>query len=160
MSTAVEYPPKQTVNGSMIEISGRSMSTEVEVRPEQTTASLMSDILVDLQHLIEQQFKLARREIEVGLRLRAVAAAVFGLGVVILFLAAIAVCLSLSHLLHWVASPPGTDPASLPLWACHAVVAAVLAVIGVIVACVGRAKFMSIVPLPHSAAEILQENVP
>ena len=160
MSTAVEYPPEQTVSSSMIETSGRSMSTDVEDPPEQTTASLVSDILGDLQHLIEQQFQLARREIEVGLRQRAAAAAVFGLGVVILFLAAIAVCLALSHLLHWVASPPGTDPASLPLWACHAVVAAVLAVSGVIFACVGRAKFRSIDPLPSSATDNLQEHIP
>ena len=160
MFTAVEDRSEQTVNGSMIEIPGRSMSAEVEVRPEPTTASLMSEILVDLQHLIEQQFKLARRELEVGLKLRAVAAAVFGLGLVILFLAAIAACLTLSHLLHWVMSPPGTDPASLPLWACHAVVAAVLAVSGVLIAFVGRGKFMSIVPQPNSAAGILKENFP
>jgi hypothetical protein len=64
-------------------------------------------------------------------------------------------CLSLSHLLHWMASPIGTDPAWLPLWACHAVVAAVLVVIGVIVACVGRTKFNSIVPFQNPTTDIL-----
>ena len=160
MSTAVEYPPEQIVRSSMIESSGRAMSPDLEEPPAQTAASLVTGIVGDLQRLVEQQFQLARREIEEGLRLRAAAAAVFGLGMVVFFLDAIVLCLALAHLLHWVTSPSGTDPAWFPLWACHAVVAAVLAVSGTIFACVGRAKFMSIVPLPKSAAEILQENIP
>ena len=135
------------------------MLTDIEYPPEQTAASLVSGILGDLQQLVDQQFQLTRREIEVELRQRAEAAAVFGLGVGFLFLAAISLCLSLSHLLHWVASPIGTDPASFPLWACHAVVAAVLAITGGIVACVGRAKFKSIVPFQNPTAEIIQENL-
>ena len=136
------------------------MPIDVENLPEQTAASLVSGILGDLQHLVEQQFQLTRREIEVELRQRATAAAVFGFGMGILFLAVIAVCLTLSHLLHWVASPPGTDPAWLPMWACHAAVAAVLTVSGVTFACVGRAKFRSINPYQNPATEIMQEHVP
>lgn len=135
-----------------------SIGIEVENPPEQTTASLMSGIFADLKHLVEQQFELTRQEIEVGLRQRAKAAAVFGLGMGILVLAAAVLCLTLSHLLHWAASPPGTDPAWLPLWACHAVVAAMLAVSGVIVASVGRAKFRSIEPLTSSDTDLLQES--
>lgn len=120
------------------------MSTEVENPPEQTAASLVSGILGDLQHLVEQQFQLTRREIEEELRQRAAAAAVLGLGMGVFFLDAIVLCLSLAHLLHWMASPLGTDPAWLPLWACYTVVAAVLAVGGGILALVGRARFRSI----------------
>ena len=134
------------------------MSFDIEDPPEQTTSSLVSGIFGDLKHLVEQQFQLTRREIEEGLRQRAVAAAVIGLGVGILFLAAVALCLSLSLLLHWSASPPGTDPAWLPLWACHAIVAAVLAVSGVTVACVGRRKYKSIDPPQSFATDILQEH--
>ena len=134
------------------------MSIDIEDPPEQTTSSLVSGIFGDLKRLVEQQFQLTRQEIEDGLRQRAVAAAVVGLGVGILFLAAVALCLSLSHLLHWSASPPSTDPAWLPLWACHAIVAAVLAVSGVTVACVGRTKFKSIDPPQSSATDILQEH--
>ena len=136
------------------------MSTCVKDPPEQTAASLVSDILSDLQHLVEQQFLLTRREIEVELRQRAAAAAVFGLGVGILFLDAIVLCLTLAHLLHWVASPPGTDPAWLPLWGCYAVVTVVLAVIGGILAQVGRARFKSIHSCQNPATEIVQELVP
>ena len=136
------------------------MSTDVEYLPEQTTASLVNGILCDLQRLVEQQFELTRQEIEEGLRRRAAAAAVFGLGAGILFLAAVALCQTLAHLLHWTASPHGIDPASFPLWACHAVVAAVLAVGGVTLLYVGRAKFRSLEPLQNSAIEILQEYSP
>ena len=136
------------------------MSTDVEYLPEQTTASLVNGILCDLQRLVEQQFELTRQEIEEGLRRRAAAAAVFGLGAGFLFLAAVALCQTLAHLLHWTASPHGIDPASFPLWACHAVVAAVLAVGGVTLLCVGRAKFRSLEPLQNSAIEILQEYSP
>ncbi|MBC7819098.1 MAG: phage holin family protein [Planctomycetaceae bacterium] len=134
------------------------MSIDIEDPPEQTTASLVSGIFGDLKHLVEQQFQLTRQEIETGLRQRAAAAAVIGFGLGILFLAAVAICLTFSHLLHWAASPPGTDPAWMPLWVCHAVVAAVLAVSGVTVACVGRAKFRSIDPLQRPDNEILQEH--
>ncbi len=136
------------------------MLTDIEYPPEQTAASLVSGILGDLQHLVDQQFQLTRREIEVELRQRAEATAVFGVGVGFLFLAAISLCLTFSQLLHWVASPTGTDPAWFPLWACHAVVAAVLAVIGGLFAVVGRTKFKSIVPFHNPITEILQERLP
>ena len=135
------------------------MSTDLEDPPEQTAASLVSGILGDLQHLVEQQFQLTRREIEEELRQRAAAAAVFGVGVGFLFLDAIVLCLTLAHLLHWVASPPGTDPAWLPLWACHAVLAAVLTVGGGILALIGRARFRAIDPFQNPATEIMQEHV-
>jgi hypothetical protein len=136
------------------------MSTEVEYPPEQNAATLVSGILGDLQHLVGQQFHLTRREIEEDLRRRAAAAAVFGIGMGVFFLDAIVLCLTLAHLLHSVASPPGTDPAWLPLWACHAMVAAGLAVIGGILVGVGRAKFKIIEPFPNPLTEIWQEFAP
>ncbi len=129
-------------------------------RPDQTAASLLSGILGDLQHLVEQQFQLTRREIEDEIRQRAIAAAVFALGVTILLVGAIVFCFGLAQLLHWATLPGGTDPAWLPLWACHAVVAAVLAAIGGIVAHMGRVKFKSTVPFHNPLSELLQERAP
>ena len=131
------------------------MSTDVEVPPVQTAASLVSGILGDLQHLVEQQFQLTRREVEEELRQRAAAAAVFAVGMGVFFLDAIILCLTLAHLLHWMASPPGTDPAWFPLWACYAVVATVLIVIGGILTQVGRVRFSTINPYQNPATEIL-----
>jgi hypothetical protein len=136
------------------------MSTDLEAPPEPTAASLVSGILGDLHHLVEQQFQLTRREIEDELRQRATATAIFGVGAAFLFLATVVLCLTVAHLLHWLTSPPETDPASLPLWACHGAVAAGLAAIGAILAQVGRVRFRSIDRFPNPATEILQEQIP
>ena len=136
------------------------MSTDVERPPEQTAAALLSGILGDLQQLVEQQFELTRREIEEELRLRATAATAFGLGIGVMFLDAIVLCMTLAHLMHWMASPPGTDPAVIPLWACYGVVAAVLVVIGGSMTLVARSRFRSVVPFQNPMTEIVQEHLP
>ncbi len=120
------------------------MSTDIKVPSEQTTSALVSDLFDDFKHLVELQFQLTRREIKVELRKRASAAVVCALGVGMLFLAAIVGCLTVVHLLHWVALPPRADLAWLPLWASYAVVTAVIAVSGGILALVGRVRFRSI----------------
>ncbi len=134
------------------------MAIELESPPEQTAASLVSGILDDLQQLVEQQFHLTRREIEVEFRLRASAAAVVGLGVAVLFLAAIVLCLTVSHLMHWLASSSGSDPASLPLWGCYGIVALALAVSGSTVAYVGRQQLRSIDSRRCSVSDDFQEH--
>ena len=136
------------------------MATDIDAPVEQTAASLVSGILGDLQQLVEQQFQLTRREIEDELSRRAMAAAVFAAGLGVLFLDAIEICLTFAHGLHWGTSPPGTDPAWLPLWVCHGVPAVVLFVIGGILVQVGRARFRSIEPSQNPVTEILQEHVP
>ena len=129
-------------------------------RPEQTAASLRSDILADLQRLVEQQFQWTRREVADEIRKRAIAAAVFALGATILFLGAIVFCFGLVDLLHWATLPGGTNSAGLPLWECCALVAAVLAVIGGFVAHVGRLKFRSTAPFYSPISELMQEHGP
>ncbi len=135
------------------------LPVQLEPAPVQTAASLVSGILGDLQHLVEQQFQLTRMQIAAELRERVAAAAVLATGVLLLLVSAIFVCLSVSHLLHWMTSPLGIDPASLPLWACHAVVAAILSLTGGILACVGRAQFRSIVPFRNPITEIMKETL-
>lgn len=136
------------------------MSTNVDGPTGQTAASLLSGILVDLQCLVGQQLQLTLREVEDELREQGAAATVFGIGVGVLFLDAIVGCLALTHLLHWVTSPPGTDPAQLPLWACHAVVALVLTLIGGVLTTVGRVRFKSNEQFRSPCTEIQQEHVP
>ena len=133
------------------------MSIELEDPPERTAASLVSGILGDLHHLVQQQFELTRREIEVELRQYAAAGAILGLGAAMLLVSGIAVSLALSHLLHWTMSPAGTDSASFPLWACHGVVAAGFAVVGAIMVSTGRARFRSSNDPNHPDQKCLQE---
>ncbi len=134
------------------------IGTVSAARPDQTAASLVSGILGDLQHLVEQQFQLTRREIEDEIRQSAIAAAVFASGAVVLFLGAAVFCLGLVHLLHWISMPRNADTAWLPLWACHAFVAAVLAVAGALVLYIGRVKFSSIHSFQNPLTELLQEH--
>jgi ElaB/YqjD/DUF883 family membrane-anchored ribosome-binding protein len=109
---------------------GGAAAEALETPPVQSAAALVGGIVGDLKSLIEQQLQLTRMQIESELRQRFVAAAVFTAGVVTLSVGTIFVCFSVSHLLHWIASPVGADPAAYPLWMCHGVVAVILGVMG------------------------------
>ena len=135
------------------------MAADVQSPPEPSTLALVSGILVDLEHLVEQQLQLTRREIEEELRQSSVAAALLGLGFGVLFLAANTICLSGAHLLHWATSPSGTDPAQLPLWACHAIVALLLVVAGGILTQVARSRFRSVPQCRNPLTEIMEEPI-
>jgi len=134
------------------------MATEVQNHSDTSLTSLVTGIVSDIQDLVKQQLQLTRREIEDDLRKTKEAASILALGLGIAFLGAIPFCLMLVHLLHWLTSPAPTDPARLPLWACHGVVALVLFVIGGSLAAVGRGKFNTVRPLENTT-EALKENV-
>ena len=76
-----------------------------------------------------------------------------------LLLAAFMACLALSHLLHWLTAPAATDVAKLPLWACHAIVAAVLGVVGYVTVSSASKLFATIDPLNGPTAEAIKDNV-
>jgi len=135
------------------------MSAEVQGPPEPSTLALVSGILVDLEHLVEQQLQLTRREIEEELRQSSVAVAIFGSGIGLFFLTTIQLCLAGVHLLHWMTSPAGTDPAQIPLWACHTIVAVLLAVVGGVLIQIARIRFRSVPPCQNPLSEILEEPV-
>ena len=134
------------------------MSTNAENRPAQSSISLVRGILVDLEHLVEQQLQLTRREMEDELRQRSADAMIVAIGIGILFLAAGGFCLAFAHLLHWFSSPAGADPAWFPLWACHRVIAVALAVVGGILTHVGRTKFGSVERCQNPVTEIFEEQ--
>ena len=134
------------------------MSTNAENRPAQSSISLVRGILVDLEHLVEQQFQLTRREMEDELRQRSADAMIVAIGIGILLLAAGGFCLAFALLLHWFSSPAGADPAWFPLWACHGVIAMALAVVGGILTHVGRTKFGSVKRCQNPVTEIFEEQ--
>lgn len=133
------------------------MSAEVEVAPDQTAAALVRGILGDLQQLVEQQLLLSRRQIELELRQRASALALFALGLVVLFLDSIIFCLACAHLLHWMASP-GIDTFRMPLWACYCIVTAVLLVVGATLTIAGKRSLRVTGMSPPSTTDLVQEN--
>jgi hypothetical protein len=93
----------------------------------------------DIQSLVQQQVQLTRNEIVTEVRERLVGWAVISAGIGIAILGVIMLCLTASRLLHWGLSPPESDPASLPLWACYGVVSATLLAVGGGVAWLGSA---------------------
>jgi hypothetical protein len=135
------------------------MATEVHNHAEPSLSSLLGGIVNDVQDLVKQQFKLARHEIEADLRKSKEGASILALGVGFVLLGAIMLCLMLAHLMHWLASPSTMDPASLPLWACHAIVGAVLLVPGGFLIVAGKKKIEQINPVQNPATQALQENV-
>jgi hypothetical protein len=120
-----------------------------------SAATLAIDILRDLKHLGRQQIKLIRHEIAQGMRQRLIAVAVCGAAVVAALLSVAELCFSAAHLLHWSTSPAGIDPATIPLWGCHAIVAAALALVGTVLGLVGRGKYRAIPPIQISMNDIL-----
>ncbi len=133
------------------------MSIDLQDPPQPSVTSLLNGILGDLQRLVDQQLRLTRQEIAWELRQRAAGGAVIVLAAAVLLLSGAGLCLTLAHLMHWLASPAGSDPSWLPLWACHLVVAAVSAVIGVILLLTGKARFRHIAEARIPSTESLQE---
>jgi hypothetical protein len=135
------------------------MAVETQDHPQPTTTSLVSGIIDDVQNLVKQQFQLTRREVEQDLRKSKEAAQLYAVGVGMLLLACVEMCLMAAYLLHWATSPAGSDPASIPLWACHAIVGAVLGVIGYMTMSAGSKRFETIDPLNGPTADALKDNL-
>jgi len=140
------------------------MATEVQNPTDAgSMASLVSGIVTDVQDLIKQQLHLTRKEIEADFRKTREAASLLVLGVGVAFFGVFALCLMLAHLIHYQAIPAAdrlvNDPAAIPLWGCHGIVAAVFLTIGGGLAFAGKKKFDSFNPLPDESAQVLKENI-
>jgi hypothetical protein len=119
----------------------------------------MGGIVNDVQALISQQVQMTRAEIKSDLRKLWEAGALFAPGVGLLVVSAIVLSLMLAHLLHALTAPAGTDPASLPLWACYGIVGVVLAVVGGALAFMGKKTLDSVNPMSGPTAQSLEENM-
>ena len=135
------------------------MPTDVRRPTDESVTSLISGIIDDAQDLLTQQLALFRGEIQADFHKTKEAAAYVAAGAVLAVPGAFLLCLTLVHLLHWATSPPGADPASLPLWACYGLVGALFAVPSAILTSVGVTKFRSFNPLPDESVEALTENL-
>jgi len=135
------------------------MSTDLQNSTDQSTTALLSGIIDDMQDLVKQQVQLTRNEITQEVHSAAAAAVFFASGAAVLFFGALILGFMLVHLLHWMTSPAGADPASLPLWACHALVGAPLAILGGVLTWLGLGRLKSINPLHNPAVDALKDNV-
>lgn len=135
------------------------MSTEGQEPAQRSIESLLSGILGDLQQLVEQQIRLTRYEVETQIRLAAVAGIWLGTGLAMLLSAVILLSFSVAYWIHWMASPPDVDAASLPIWVCDAMVATALAVVALIFVFVGRRKFSELDLSKNPQPKISQELI-
>jgi hypothetical protein len=140
------------------------MANEVHVQPaeETTTASmggLLRGIINDVGDLIRQEIRFARTEIKSDAQKLLRAGAVLAFGVGTAALGVVLVAFMLVHLVHWLSSPAGTDPAGIPLWASYGIVAAVFLAIGSAMVFMGAKGFQNVNPLPDETAKNVKENV-
>jgi hypothetical protein len=134
------------------------MANEVHVPPEEASmTSLLHGIINDLGGLIRQEIRFARTEIKSDLRKTTRACAVLALGVGAACLGVVLVALMGVNLIHQLSGAP--DNASIPLWGCYGIVAAVFLVVGVGLGFVGYQSLQKTNPLPDKTAESVKENV-
>jgi hypothetical protein len=138
------------------------MANEVHAPPDEASmGSLVRGVINDVGDLIRQEIRFARTEIKSDARkaIRAglslvIAAGVSCLGVIL-------VALMLVYLVHWLSLPVGTnpDPATIPLWGCFGIVAAVFLTIGAGLGYLGFKSFQRNNPLPDQTVQSIKENV-
>jgi len=134
------------------------MANEVHAPPEEASmTSLLRGIINDIGDLIRQELRFARTEIKSDVRKTTRACAVLALGVGAACLGVVLVALMLVHLIHTLSG--AGDSATIPLWGCYGIVAAVFLAVGTGVAYVGYKTLQSFNPLPDETAKSVKENV-
>jgi hypothetical protein len=111
--------------------------------------SMVNGILEDSLKFVKQHLGLFRIEVRSGYRKTKDAALYLASGIGLCLPGILLLCLLLVHLLHALASPGATDPSAIPLWACYGIVAALLALPGLLLGYTGVKKFQSFNPLPE-----------
>jgi hypothetical protein len=135
------------------------MASDVQSPPEPGVVATLKGILTDFQELTRQQFALFRAEMHSDWTRTRDAVLTLVVGIAPLFVGVIQLCWMLVYLLHWLTSPAGSDPASLPLWACFGIVGGILSLVGAGLIFMGVKKLQSFNPLPDQSVHALQENV-
>lgn len=92
------------------------MGVDTKAPPLRTAASLVTDVLSDLQLLIEQQFQLTRCEIEDELRQRVTPAVIFGAGLANWLVSLMLASLAAANGIHSAMLPTPKVSTGLQLW--------------------------------------------
>jgi hypothetical protein len=131
--------------------------TQTESSPN--LSSLVGGIVKDAQELIREEIALAKQEFRQEMHQIKTAGLSFGIGIGVGALGSVLCCFFLVHLLHWLTSPAGADPASLPLWLCYGIVAGLFLVVGSSLVWLARHKVQQIDIVPPRTVETMKENV-
>jgi hypothetical protein len=148
MATDVLSPPEPVAAAPVRGV----ITDEGQSAPERSVTTLVSGIIADAQHLIQQQLAMFRQEIRDDLRKSRDAALALAVGIGITLVGSVLLLLMLPLLLHWAAP-------ELPLWACFGIVGGVLTALGGILVYAGVKKFESFNPLSEKSIEAFKENL-
>jgi hypothetical protein len=127
------------------------MPDNVQTESPPSVASLVGGIIEDAQRLVQQELRLARRELQNEWDKTKVAALSILIGLVVCGLAVMFLGATLVYLLH--------ELAGMPLYGANAIVGILLAVIGGILFYGGSKKASEVNLVPPQTAETLRENV-
>jgi hypothetical protein len=133
------------------------MANEVHAPPDEASmTSLLRGIINDLGDLIRQEIRFARSEIKSDVRKTTRSGAVLALGVGSAAVGVVLVALMTVHLIYYLSGAP--DNASIPLWGCYGIVAAVFLVVGAGLGFMGYQSMQKNNPLPDQTAQSVKEN--
>jgi len=136
------------------------MTNEVHAHPEEASATnLVRGIISDVGDLIRQEIRFARAEIKSDARTALRASVALALGAGVTGLGVVLVALMLVYLIYWLSAPAGADPATIPLWGCYGIVAAVFLAVGGGMVFLGLRAIQKNNPLPDQTAQSIKENV-
>jgi hypothetical protein len=127
-------------------------ATGAGILSERSVPTLMSGIIADVQHLIEQQLAMFRQEIRDDVRKGKKAALSLAVSAAIALAGGLLLLLMLPLLLNW-AVP------AWPLWACFGIIGGFLATLGGALLYVNARKIESFDLLSNQAVEAFKENL-
>jgi hypothetical protein len=127
------------------------MPDHVQTESPPNVASLVGGIIEDAQRLVQQELRLARRELQTEWDKAKVAAMSILIGMAVCTLGGVFLGSMLVYLLH--------ELAGLPLYASYGIVGVILAIIGGILFYGGRQKAGDVNVVPPQTAETMRENV-
>jgi len=133
------------------------MANEVHAPEEQSLATLLRGIISDVGDLIRHEIRFARTEMKSDVRKVSRAGTALALGVGAVALGVVFAALMLVYLIHTLSGAP--DSASIPLWGCYGIVAAVFLVVGAGLSFMGYNALQKLNPLPDQTAQSVKENV-
>ena len=119
------------------------------VGEERTLGQLVADASKDLSDIVRAEVALAKAELRADIQAGAAGGAMFGVAGVFAFLALILLLIAAAY---------GLVAAGLPPWAAFLIVAAVLLILGGIVALVGRSRIQKVGP-PQRTIRTTKETV-
>lgn len=135
------------------------MANDLHTSTDPGFSDLMHGIIQDLGELIRHEIRFARTEIKTDLAKAKEATTYLCLGSTLMTLGIGLLALMGVFLLHWLTAPTGSDPGSIPLWGCFAIVAALFFAVGAAVFGLGYQKFKTVNALPVQTAQSVKENV-